>query len=346
MKTNPFTLTFGKEPDCSVSRAVQADEIIADFSSERPESQVYILTGVRGQGKTVLLTMITKQFEREKDWITVNLNPERDLLQALAANLYEYPVLKKAFINARLNLSAFGIGLSLEGEPPVSDIEIALRKMLDIVKQQGKRVFIAIDEVTNSQYMRIFSGTFQTLVRFDYPVFLLMTGLFENIRSLQNEKSLTFLYRAPRIELKPLGIKAMANLYEKILEIDETEATQLAVFTRGYSFAFQVVGYYIYKKHCSLNDLLPEFDEQMEEKVYEKIWTGLSEGDREVVRALAIHGKMRTREVIEATQNTSASFSTYRKRLSDKGLIDTKEYGYLELSLPRYAEFVKNYEMI
>ena len=40
---------------------------------------------------------------------------------------------------------------------------------------------ITIDEVTNNEYMQIFAGSFQIFVRQDFPVFLLATGLYENI---------------------------------------------------------------------------------------------------------------------------------------------------------------------
>ena len=59
--------------------------------------------------------------------------------------------------------------------------------------------------------MRSFAHDFQSLLRDDYPVFALMTGLYENIYDLQNEKSLTFLYRAPKIILEPLNYTAIKN---------------------------------------------------------------------------------------------------------------------------------------
>jgi tRNA A37 threonylcarbamoyladenosine biosynthesis protein TsaE len=58
---NPFTLTFGKEPPQLISRIAQTDEIIEDFTADNPANQVYMITGVMGYGKTVLLTSISKQ---------------------------------------------------------------------------------------------------------------------------------------------------------------------------------------------------------------------------------------------------------------------------------------------
>ena len=62
--SNPFTLSFGKEPTEFISRLTQTNEIVEDFTSEDPVSQVYMITGVRGSGKTVMLTKIKKMISK------------------------------------------------------------------------------------------------------------------------------------------------------------------------------------------------------------------------------------------------------------------------------------------
>lgn len=98
---------------------------------------------------------------------------------------------------------------------------------------------ITIDEVTNNDYMKVFAGSFQIFVRQDLPVFLLATGLYENIDELQNEKNLTFLFRAPKIQLKPLNQQAVMNKYKNIFQIDQDVAKQMAELTRGYHSHFR-----------------------------------------------------------------------------------------------------------
>ena len=56
-----------------------------------------MITGVRRSGKTVMLTDISKHFKNEKDWIVIELNPDRDMLQGFASAFQilvrnEYPV--------------------------------------------------------------------------------------------------------------------------------------------------------------------------------------------------------------------------------------------------------------
>ena len=69
--TNPFTLTFGMEPKEYITRTTQIDMIVNTFSDEVPSSFMYMLSGVRGAGKTVMLSSITETFEKKKDWIVI-----------------------------------------------------------------------------------------------------------------------------------------------------------------------------------------------------------------------------------------------------------------------------------
>ncbi|WP_035786060.1 ATP-binding protein [Butyrivibrio sp. XPD2002] len=343
IKDNPFNINFGKEPSRMISREAQIYEVVDTFNSVTPSSQVYVITGVRGSGKTVTMTTISSALSKSKKWIVINLNPTRDLLVGLAANLYEHPLIKPAFIKADLNFS-FVVGASISSDGPAEDVEVQLRKMFKIIKAAHLKVLIAIDEVTNNNNLKVFSSAFQIFMRENYPIFLLMTGLYENIKSLQNEKALTFLYRAPKIELKPLGIKAMSNNYREVFDIPEDEADDMAKFTCGYSYAFQVLGYLRFKYKMQLTELIPYFDEIMEEYAYEKIWSELSEKDKTVLLILAKNGKTKVARIQMEANLTSSSFSTYRRRLGKAGLINTAEYGYCSLTLPRFGDIIRAWE--
>ncbi len=62
--------------------------------------------------------------------------------------------------------------------------------MLETMKKHGKKLLVLADEVVDNQYAREFSSVFQILIRDKLPIFLLMTGLYENIDDLQKDKSL------------------------------------------------------------------------------------------------------------------------------------------------------------
>ena len=286
---NPFTLSFGKKPLQYISRLSQTQQILETFQAPVPSNQIFMITGVRGSGKTVMMTNIAHELKADDSWIVIELNPTRDLLQSLAAKIYSLPEMHARFLNARLDFSAFGLGLSVENSAPATDIENVLELMLDQIKESGKRLLITIDEVTCSEYIRIFISSFQIFLRQEQPIFLLMTGLYENLYDLQNDKSLTFLYRAPKLLLEPLNYTAVHNHYMKIFNIDTESASKMTSLTKGYPFAFQVLGYLYWENRSTKNidEILPEYDQYLEEYVYSKIWSELSEQDQRILLSIS-----------------------------------------------------------
>ena len=93
---NKFTLTFGQSPISYIDRGYIAEQIY-DFSLDFPLSNIYIISGVRGSGKTVLLTNISKMILKKKDWIVVDVNPNREILEQVAAGIYENVNVKHLF---------------------------------------------------------------------------------------------------------------------------------------------------------------------------------------------------------------------------------------------------------
>ena len=340
-KINPYTLVFGKTPSQFISRYSQAVEVIEQFNSPSPSQQVYMITGVRGSGKTVFMTDTAKAITAEKNWINIELNPEKDLLEGLIAKLSSEESVSKLITSARINLSFFGLGLSIEGTTPVRDIETALTRVFEALKKHGKRVLISIDEVTNTKDIQVFASAFQIFVRQDLPVFLLMTGLYENIYELQNEKSLTFLYRAPKIDLRPLNINRIAANYENTLAIDPDLALKLAKLTKGYSFAFQVLGYFAWKNSTDINSLINDYRQYLEDFVYEKIWNELSANDKRLAYGIANTPGGKIIDIRETLGIDTNSFNPYRRRLMRKGLVEG-EHGYLHFTLPLFEDYVNS----
>ena len=339
---NPFTLSFGKKPLQYVSRISQTNAITENFSAEIPSNQLYLITGVRGSGKTVMMANIANEMRKRKEWIVVELNATRDLLQSLAGKLYSLPEINAHFVQAKFDFSLLGLGVSLENAAPVTDIESAIELMLTEIRNRNKRLLITVDEVTNCEYVRVFSGSFQIFLRQEYPIFLLMTGLYDNIYNLQNEDSLTFLYRAPKMILEPLNYTAVRKQYMDIFGLDMEAAGEMTGLTKGYPFAFQVLGYLYWenRNRKTLEEILPEYDQYLEEYVYDKIWSELSELDRRILVEMSVSGETRVKRIREKLEMKSELFSVYRERLKRKGVLDTSKYGEVSFILPRFAEFV------
>lgn len=342
MKENPYSLMFGKAPGQMISRMALSEEIYDSFLSENPSVMIYMLTGVRGSGKTVMMTAISEKIGGYRDWITIELNPSRDLLLGLASKLYNEKGLTAIFQKAKINLSLFGIGIEIDGSDPVSDIETAITRMLKALKKEGMKVLVTIDEVTNTKDMQIFASAYQIFIRDDLPLFLIMTGLYENIDALQNEKALTFLYRAPKIKLGPLDIGSIAGHYRNVFDIDDDTSREMAKLTKGFPFAFQVLGYYTYEHKGDYKKAVPDFRQRLNEYVYDKIWSELSANDKRVASAIAMSDTGRIADIRELLDMESNEFAPYRDRLIKKGIADGRERGKIKFVLPLFEEYVKD----
>lgn len=64
-----------------------------------------------------------------------------------------------------------------------------------------------------------------------------------------NDKPLIFPFRAPKIQLSPLSIFSIASSHKYIFDIDDDESISLAKATKGYAFAYQVLGDILFRYH-------------------------------------------------------------------------------------------------
>ena len=193
--------------------------------------------------------------------------------------------------------------------------------------------------------MREFASCFQILLREDLPVFLIMAGIYNNIRELEDEKDLTFLYRTPRYEMEPLNLTLIADRYMKLFGITHEKAMDMAITTKGYPFAYQALGKYLWEDgaHEMNPVVLAKVDDALSHYVYQKIWSELSPKDKWYMSYITTKESISTAELLEITKQKKNEFSQYRSRLRDKGLIDVSNRGVIQYTLPRFDIFVKNH---
>ncbi len=339
--SNPFNITFGEEPASLIDRKEEFLKIVSTFESDSPESKITIITGPRGCGKTVLLSQVKHHFDERADWITADLTQYSNMLEQLAAKLYENGKLKHLFLKGEFNFSFRGLSFSIRGESPVSNVETLLERMLGYLKSKGKCVLVTIDDVASGDYLRQFIQSYQSFLREKYPLFLLMTGLHENISNLQTTRNLTFLLRAPKLVLPRLSLRAIALAYRSALGIDDKRSIDLAKLTNGYAYAYQLVGNALYKsKSDKLSKAeLDAIDLSLEENAYSIIWKNMSGEDKKMAYAMLDHAK--ASDIMQKLGITNSKYQVYRKRLINIGIADDSARGSLSFSLPRFKEFVR-----
>ena len=340
---NPYAISFGRIPRQYISRDILIEEIIDTLNSDSVEEQAFKLTGIRGTGKTVTLSAIERELRNDDKWILIGLRPNSDLLNDFAAQLYsEVPFLTK-FIDTELNLSAFGIGLNISKKSPVASIDVALRQIMKQIKKQGKRVLITIDEVQKTTALIDFIQEFQILLREDYPVYLVIAGLYEDIEDIENTDGLTFFLRAAKYEMTPLSLRIIKEDYKNTLQLDEKTAEKLSKMTMGYAFAYQAFGKYMWESGAGeISDMvLAWVDEALSSKVYDKIWSELTAKDIFFLKYIIQKERLNASELLEMTKKKHNEWSGTRKRLIEKGIIDGSVRGQISLKLPRFKEYAE-----
>ena len=151
---------------------------------------------------------------------------------------------------------------------------------------------------------------------------------------------------ADKIYIEPLNLFSIARSYSSILSLGDETAKEMAKLTKGYAYAYQVLGYLYYesasknKGKVDHSELIRSFETTLSEYVYEKIWFGLPDTEKNILTLLVKNGQMKIKDIRGELSLTDSQMSVYRDRLKRRGLVDATSYGLLSLSLPRFAEIV------
>ena len=343
-KSNPYTIGFGRIPSHYIRRDVLIEDIIDNLTTDEIQGQAFKLTGIRGSGKTVTLTAIEKRLREEDDWIVTGIKPEGNIIEDVVGNIYNEASMLASFFKTELNLSKFGIGLNIRNIPPVNSLDAALKKILTEMKKKKKRLLVTIDEVKNSAEMRSFIQEFQLLIRQDLPIYLIVAGLYNDIENLENADHLTFFLRAEKYEMNPLNHTMIRSDYMKTLGVSREVADQMAALTKGYAFAYQALGKYMWEcgNKTVTDEVLELLDAALSEKVYQLIWNELSPKEQWFLRFIVTKDKIPVSELLALTGQNKSQFSKPRQSLKKKGIIDTSVRGMIAVRLPRLKEFIEN----
>lgn len=334
---NPFNITFGELPASLVSREKEVNLIKNTFDNEKPDSKVFIISGPRGSGKTVLLTYLTQEFKKE-GYLCVDLNPFEDLNEQLASKIYDQGKLKKLFLHPEFSFSFKGLTFSLKGDVELNNISTLLDKMLSYLKKKNIRILLTLDDVSTTEYVKSFIFSYQQMVRNNFDVFLLMTGLYENVSELEKNKSLTVFIRAPKINLEPLNLFEITYLYKNLLSLDENEAIKYTKLTKGYAYGYQLIGSLLFNNGTDAN-ILDEYDAKLIQNSYLLTWEKLTKKEKDFLIALSETNNQKGLK--EKLNMSNGNLQTYKKRLIDKGLITSKERGKIDFVLPRFKNFIR-----
>jgi hypothetical protein len=335
-------LDFGAKPKLYIPRIEEEETILETFLSKEPSTHLYMIIGARGMGKTVLMTSVSQKIEAEDKWIHIDLSSENTMVDFIS-ELEDKCKSKVPKLNISVNLKALNVDLSSR-EAKYSSIKVELNNILEKLKKNNIRLLITIDEAMNSASMREFATYYQQCLRKEYSVFVIMTGLYKNIRALENNKSLTFLRRAEKINLEPLDSYRIASDYKDTLKMDFDDAIEAAELIGGYSYGFQMLGYLLFKnKKLKIDDeICSELKYALYEKSYDKIWEELSINEQKLCMEVAKAEHDAEVSIVKGAMGIDDNnFSTYRNTLIKAGIIlGGTARGRLRFVLPFFKEYI------
>lgn len=337
---NSFTITLDKTATSFINRDEAVKRIKDSFQSSDPSVWAYLLSGVRGVGKTVCLRQVSRDLSRE-GWLAIDLNPQSDLLRLLAEKLFRECVKLKLVLDWGLSVGFGNISLKIKKSPVSESPEIIVDRLLELLAKKGKRLLVTIDEASATPAMRYFANYFQSAVESGRPIFLLMTAIQENVDAITNDKGMSFISRAPRIVLGPLELSKIALEYQKSLGASWEDAAVMAKATNGYPFAYQVLGYFAFERHKTKMDeeLSTLLRNHLWENGYDVIWRDLTRKEKDFLIALAKTADGSNADIMALTKMSESNYQNYRRTLIQRGYITQKEYGKVSFVLPEFGGY-------
>lgn len=359
---NPFMPSFGRYPKIVLDQQQAMDDYISSLLEEDAKYQTSLIYGLRGAGKTVFLLNVEHNLKQFKNWRFVRLNlGQGNLLFQLLQELREIAGISLAdALKSIQGISVLGNGINFQAiqNSGLINYEQVLDDLLSRIEKKGISILIGIDEIEISDDIRSFGSVYQTLIGKDHKISLVMTGLPSRISEVQNDKILTFLLRSNRIYLSPLDHDSITRSYEEAFErgnreVDPIALDQLAKSVHGYAYAFQTLGYYTWKESQSsqeIDDVVVQKAIELSKQdlfrnAYEKMYTDLSDKDREFINVIVDQNvdEVSIQSISKIMNKPKNYLSVYRSRLLDDQLIVAIKHGYVALTLPFFADFVKRF---
>ena len=357
--SNPFNPSFGKRPSHFLGRQEITRAIISSVDDINSPWRTTLITGIRGSGKTAILSDIRINLDR-LDAVALYIVPNEAMLDSVLVQLYRQ--LPKSISGAMPEFKSISVSLGVsvgferDNKTPyfTETFSYRIMELMDAYMKLGKHIVFLVDEAQkHTADMRIFISTYQDLVMRDYSVSMVLAGLPSVISDILNDDVLTFLRRAKQVELENIDLMIVEHEFKKVFlrsgaTITEEAVSKAAAGTYGYPYLFQLIGYHLWDdlqdgaSSPSLDDVLLKSKSELFRNVHRLVVAGLSNRDREFVFAMAEDEGPSSVSEIGARMNKEKNFiSLYRERLISAGVVRPAGHGLLRFTYPYMREFLQ-----
>ncbi|MCD7134600.1 ATP-binding protein [Limosilactobacillus rudii] len=290
LQKNPFDPSFGTPPNIMLPNYqsdFESPQAVAEAINYGDPNRVIFITGLRGSGKTALLTKIEQQVKELKDTYILEIDNNQHMVQTFAQglkNIFRFYSLLDHI--SAISIMGFELSFSKNNEGyTTQDIE----NFMVMLTKLNKKVVIFIDEFNHKENTREFIRLLQNLKRHNLNFYLVADGLPQMIYEIEHDQTLNFLKRARHIQTTMLNVNLIENEYQKYLKFSPLLTHQMAQLTGGYSFGFQLLGYKFWNA-INISQQLPNqqtfemvkqlYIQDLFTQSYDIIFDNLSENDR------------------------------------------------------------------
>lgn len=343
---NPFTPTFGRQPQCYAGEEWVTSMLEAAF--EQPfRSPIFsmTITGTRGSGKTCLLSKLS-QITQSEGWITVNVSALPDMTNEILIYTTEAA-------NKLLELQQVP-SLPHHESSQVPTWRSEMEEILNVLDKNQCGLFLTIDNALASQKELIRTiSDYQHFIREDLPIALAIAGEPNEIKSLLKKPEITFLDHSTMISLGKIPDSDVESFFRKTIQNNGrgigANALRIAVSASGgHAYMMQLVGYCIWdinpkEQRISLSDAEAGVENAKRiyaERMLDPIYRKLSDGDLRFLSHMKPEGESKVTEIAKQMNVSTSYAGQYKIRMLNIGVIEETRRGYIRFSMPGFKNYI------
>ena len=362
-RINPFKPTAGGEPPLLIGR----EKVIRDFDKGLDNGvgapgRIMLITGARGTGKTVMLTVLGDKARAHK-WDVIEETASDGLCERLVNELRSKDsLIDKLTLAPSVSIAGASVSLGqaeLSSKRMPETLRRAMSARLDVLEKHDAGLMISIDETQAASRADLIAiaTAIQHQIRERRNVSIVFAGLPQMVSDLFDDEVITFLRRARTNVLADVPIDEVEEAFMQTfkdsgMSMDTVLVKRAAKATAGYPYMIQLVGYYIWDAADSrestvisqedVDEGIREAHVDLDNAVCIPELHGLSKNDRAYLQAMAIaDGPSETRDIAKRMGRSAKYAATYRKRLLDAYVIQQTDRGEVDFAVPFLREYLR-----
>lgn len=352
---NPFNPSFDYNNTSFISDNSVLNNVIESVHNTNSRWRTTFIMGMRGAGKTSLLTFLSKNLSKQPDVIQLMLSSTEELLDNVMAGIErELPSSLKI---KGVGVNVPGVSLNIDSKEKKSTFQYDTEDLLRLAEHSGKTIVLLLDEVQNiTPQLRTLFSSYRSYRSLGLPIIIIAAGLPSTVDSVINDKALTFLLRSNQVVLKPLDLTTIGSSYIRLFKnrgLSVQQAINMADASAGYPYMYQLLGDYVWEnagnpiKDSDIDDAILWAKVALYRNVYMKVMTDLAPNARELVLAIRKYGgvDVTTKDLRESMDWTLNQVTTYKAVLNHWGITEKTGYGLISFKMPYFNDFIdQNYD--